>query len=566
MRSLIFGFLAVALFSSPALCQTPRTLVKVGRSLLNPTTEELLKTAQWIEATENNEELRNGLLNAALIYAASTGDKNQVADVVKELPDDAELLSHQVVLSSLSSGEVVVDPAVLSSDQVALILESRAELILAAMIGNPARLDDSSNRITHDGDIPLEIRDALTELSQQCKRVAELTPASPLKVAVDAANAASTKDQLAVAEAYQKFARYLAADPEERQFFAATRGGGTNQFDVFKSVAENRAETISALSKVRTEYWNGELKRGEAIAKMQEITGTSLDLKEKRLKLYWALRDMRNQRSKEAASEGRVKRTLAKEKRLQRTSADISVNWPGILDHKNLRDAANSLRKELSLYSISNSGPLSICCAKCCQHISTLSQALRSELDGISASQRSLLRAYLRELNEELLEPFSPEGNLNYLAVQFQSEAPLSNRTAIATVSPQETNKLISLNLSGGRREWASYSLTQSLVRSLLVAGQSSNPTELTSLAKVIRESDLLTKKHRIALNKIGTKIYKGEYKPEELRQMDDPISVLAQIAGVEGPAQLTQSDSDAYQDEAFEILLAEMIRKPNDS
>ena len=529
-----------------------------------PTTEDLLKTAAWVKTTENSAELRDGLLNAALIYAASTGDKTDLAKAVKELPDDDVLSSHLEILKSLSSGEVVIDPAVLSSDQVALILECRAELILAAMIGNPARLDDSSNRIIHDRDIPLEIRDMLTELSQKCKRVAELTPASPLKVAVDAAKAALAEDHHAVAEAYQEFAQYLTADPLERQLFAATRGEATNEFDVLKSVEDNRAETISALSKVKTEYWNGELKRGEAIAKMQEIMGTSLDLKDKRLKIYWALKDMRKERDKQADSEDRAKRNLAESKRQQRTSSDISLNWPGILDHKELRDAANSLRKELSYYSSSNSGPLSICCAKCCQHISTLSQTLRRELNGITPSQRGLLRSYLRELNEELLEPYNPEGNLNYLAVQFQSEAELSTRTAIASVSPQETEKLISLNLSGGRREWVSYSLTQALVRSLLVAGQSNAETELKSLAKVIRESNLLTEKHRIALNVIGTKIYKGEYKPEELRQMDDPISVLAQIAGVEGPAQLAQPDSDEYGHEAFEILLAEMIRKPS--
>ncbi len=561
----IFSLLLLLFLSTISIAGPEDQLRDIGDSIRRPNTAKLLELAEKLKDNPGFPGVQSALKNAAVVYAYSTGDPEQIRMVTAALKESENngLVSTDL-LNKLGPIELSIDPMSVSSDAMQLVSDVRQSIVEAAMIGNTARIEDQLKALTETG-LPVILSQAIIKYGNDSLEVAKLIPPSPLKIAMNISVASQLQNALAEDRACEALAAYIAASPEEREKISRTRADGTNQYDLMKEIVNQQPALVTALSKIQEQYWAGELKRAEAIIKMQEAIGNSLDLKMKRAVIYWQMKELRQEKKAEE-HQATLERNYEQTQALQaRTFEDISPTWPSILQHRALRDSATQLRKELRSYSPQNSGAISVCFSRCNVHLRKLERLLENDLDGLTLQQRALLRTYLRELEESLQEPFESDGALYRLAKQDIVPAGEtfadSNSQLEDSTTQQSDLPAIGITLSGDETELASFAIYQSILGSMVRAG--TDQDQLSEVAKMVRKSSLLNDKHRKSLQQIGSKIYRGEINIANLAELDDPVSTLVRISGIIDNDEFGKGLPENVREEAFQILLADVTRKP---
>ena len=536
-----------------------------GDALRSIDISEMLKLAERYEDNLTLPEMSRGLRVAALVHAFSGANEEAIKECQALIPPATlDKLGDLNDFTVMQPRSLPMFYRQIPSTLPMQLGELRRAIILALSIGNRERIAIAKKRIVEAGFEP-RLRDAMLDFANDALRLCERLPASPLKAAVDVSIAAEQEDSAATDAALATFAEYLDADPLRRELMARSRSDKkveSNQYDQMVAMEQSRAAVIEAVSKVRENYWRGEIARGQAMEQMQKVIGNSMDLKKKRALLYWALKSLREKETR-AERENAYDRNKARTEKLrERRSEDISPSWPGIFDHPALKIDATELQETISNYSERNCGLLSICFTRSSVCMRRLHRTLANPIDGLTMSQQGMLRAYLRELEQELQEPYSKKCNLYYLANSLPRKSP-PGVTANQTDQRSDVQNAVqvALPLTNDTSELASFALYQSMLASLAAAGQESDRGELKVLAKLINESSLLTSEHKAALKNIGSQIYRGDISEDQLREVDDPISVLSQIAGVvSGDSQVASALSESAQEEAFAVLMAQEL------
>ncbi|WP_153557202.1 hypothetical protein [Roseimaritima sediminicola] len=552
------------IFATTTVAGPEDQLREIGDSIRHPNTLELLELAESTKDDAGLPDVRHGLRIAALIYAHSTGDSEQIRMASEALHEsEAKKLGSLEALKKLGPVQLTIDPTSVSSDVLTIVAQIRKQIVQAAMIGNATRIRDQLKPFEQSR-LPGSVTQAMTRYANDAMAVAKLVPPSPLKIAVEISAAVELQDALAEDQSCEELATYIEASPEERKQMARSREGKTNKFDLMKQVVAGRPALVEAISKIREQYWASEITRGEAIVKMQEAIGNSLDLKMKRAVIYWQMKELRQEKTA-AEWQSTIERNKASTQELHdRTFEDISPTWPAIFQHAELRLEADRLLHAIRSYSPQDSGLLSTCYTKCKVSIRKLDRALHNPLPGLTVEQQAMLRTYLWELEEELQRPFDKEGPLYALATQQGKQL----AGTIAEVNGQNDNSsidnrresTITLTLSGDERNLASFAVYQSVLGSMARAG--TNRGQLAEIAKMIRESSLLNDEHRESLQDIGSRIYRGEIDTSKLSGLDDPVSTLVRISGVVDSGSFGEGLPESIREEAFQILLANFNRK----
>ncbi len=556
-------FLSIA---ATTMAGTKAQLQEIGDAIRHPNTARLLELAEHTQDQPELPDVQKALKNAAIVYAYSTGNADQIRMATAALSEsESEIFGNFDALKKLNPIELSIDPTAVSSGTLQLVFRVRQSIVEATMIGNTIRIDEQLKQLREAG-LPATLGEALANYGNDALAVAQLVPASPLKIAVNASSAAELKNALAEDRACEQLAAYIEASPKERILMSHSRGVAAqepNQFDLMKEIVSQQPALIAAFSKIQEQYWLGEIKRAEAIIKMQEAIGNSLDLRQKRLVIYWQMHELNKEKNAEKNRAKRERLQARNEALDARTLEDISPTWPSIFQHAELRAAADQLLHELRYYSRQNCGVLSVCYSKCAVQLRKLDRLLADDLPGLTLQQRAMLRTYLRELDEELQKPFDDGGVLLALATQPagpKSQAIADSIPPNASPNAEELEApAVQFTFSGDERELASFAVYQTVLGAMVRAG--TDHEQLSEVAKMIRASSLLNEKHRKSLQEIGSKIYRGEIDVSNLASLDDPVSTLVRIVGIVDYGDFGDGLPESMREEAFQILLADVTR-----
>lgn len=534
----------------------------IGDTLRSADSDEMLSLAERFEDSAELPDVADGLAAAAMVHAYASGDTERIDRVASNLPSSVrEQMGDTKDFHVLAPRQLTLSAEDFSSSVPMMVNTFRDRVILATAIGNTERVRLQKERI-EKAELSPQLRAELIQFATDAEELTTRIPSSPLKTAVDLSRAAEIGDAAESDRAYEKYVMYLQSGLRRRKFMTRTRGGiGTNQYDHLVAMAENQADVITAISTIHQNYWAGQIERGKAIEQIQQTLSNEMDLKKKRAALYWALKALKEEQTTKDKEESKARNRERTESLRRRRSEDISAVWPTVFQHRDLRSDATGLRQQISQYSEENSGALSMCYAKCSLYLRRLHRTLQTELDGLTMNQQTMLRTYLRELEEELQEPFDRNSNLYALAQRREYSPQPSGIDENASSELASMLASVKMPMSNNHRELASFALFQSMVGSMASAGKDGNRNELAVLAKMINESSLLIDEHKQALNSLGSQIYRGKISAAQLQTIDDPISVLSQLAGIIENEPLGQSDvPEEVSEEAFNVLIAQTL------
>ncbi|EMI57371.1 hypothetical protein [Rhodopirellula sallentina] len=556
---ILLGLLPVCRF---AFADEKSELRMIGDTLRSADPEEMLSFAERFDGSAELPDVATGLAVSAMVHAYASGDPQRIDRIIGELPSSVrKQLGDTDAFRVLAPRQLTLSAEDFSSSVPMMVNVFRDRVISATAIGNTERVHLQKERI-ENAELSPTLRAELIQFATDAEKLTTRIPSSPLKTAIDLSRAAEIGDVAESDRAYEKYVTYLQSGLRRRKFMTRTRGGiGTNQFDHLVAMAENQADVITAISTIHQNYWAGEIERGKAIEQIQQTLSNEMDLKKKRAALYWALKALKEEQTSKENEESKARNRERTEALRRRRSEDISAVWPTVFQHRDLRRDAAGLRQQIAQYSEENSGALSMCYAKCSLYLRRLHRTLRTELDGLTMNQQTMLRTYLREIEEELQESFDRNSNLYALAQRREPPSQPSGNDESASSELASMLASVKMPMSNNHRELASFALFQSMVGSMASAGKEGNRNELAVLAKMINESSLLIDEHKQALKSLGSQIYQGKISAARLQTIDDPISVLSQLAGIIESEPFRQSDvPEEVSEEAFNVLIAQTL------
>jgi len=502
---------------------------------------------------ESNDDRRLLDVFRAAIVLAPSGERSKLA---QQLPAQDWLTEHLSELDKAST--MKIDPASLSLDQLRTTASIRKSIQDATFAGRP---DDISQLIDSDPSLVSELGPAGASLLAYATVMRDIASHfTDSEMSTMYRGLVRRNDQsMAVESRRESWLGDYRKDPES----AETNRDGENGYSVLKAKEEAKAALVESYSKLYTAYREGELTRAKALREMAALESDLLNNREKRILLYWKLRELNKQyRLAEIEKKAEVNRQRSAS-RAERRDLYKTLSWPTVFSHPELSRDAAALEQQLMQYDEENSGPLSVCYAKCCGLIRSLCQTLQGNIPGIPAIQRAELSSYLRSLLSEVAAPYSSNGYIASLQLND-----FTNGDMFADESSEELkipDGLLSAEIDmSDESEVASYAIFRSLLISMIQATQASDQKRLRQIAQQIQNSGLLITQHKSMLNKVGSSLYKRvQSDVPETWNRDDLEYTLASLSGADGSDSVTSENlSDEYQAEAFDTLVNHLMNE----